>query len=92
MTAFTPGGKGLRGWRPRLMVALVASGLTSALWMGAVAGSQGRRSEAGAGIAAATTRITLPTVYVTASRHVVERSLEQLAAGAAPDCGRLRTE
>jgi hypothetical protein len=92
MNAFTPGGKGLRAWGPRLMVALVASGVTSALWMGAVAGSRGHRSEAGGSIAAATTRITLPTVYVTFSRQNMERPLEQVAAGAAPDCARPRTE
>jgi hypothetical protein len=67
----------------RLLLALVAAGLTAALWLGAAAESSRHQVPAKPRVPA---HITLPTVVVTAHRERAKELRSQIVAGTSLDC------
>lgn len=71
----------------RLLLGLVASGLTASVWLGAAAESSRHQNHAGPAATGTRVHITLPTVVVTAHRERPQELRRQVVADTSLDCG-----
>lgn len=76
----------------RLLLGLVASGLTASVWLGAAAESSRHQNHAGPAATDTRVHITLPTVVVTARRERAHELRSHVMADTSLDCGRASAE